>query len=167
MPIKNILTYPDVRLKTEAESVVKFDSSLHQVVQDLEDTMAEGPGAVGIAAPQLGISQRVVIVDVSSRKKIKHHGHLVLINPEITQWDGLVTGREGCLSVPDYTGNVVRAECIHLSAFDIYGEQQQFEMQGFEARAVQHELDHLDGLLFLDRLVSRRHDLFKRKVYQK
>ncbi|MDH5728191.1 MAG: peptide deformylase, partial [Gammaproteobacteria bacterium] len=125
------------------------------------------PGAVGIAAPQLGISQRVVIVDVSSRKKIKHHGHLVLINPEITQWDGLVTGREGCLSVPDYTGNVVRAECIHLSAFDIYGEQQQFEMQGFEARAVQHELDHLDGLLFLDRLVSRRHDLFKRKVYQK
>ena len=91
----------------------------------------------------------------------------MLVNPEISEWEGLAVGREGCLSVPDYTGNVVRAERIKLKAFDKYGEPLSFEMEGYEARAVQHELDHLDGLLFLDRLVSRRNDLFERKVYKK
>jgi len=76
-------------------------------------------------------------------------------------------GREGCLSVPDYTGNVIRATRITLRAQDPHGNPLQFEMEGFEARAVQHELDHLDGLLFIDRVVSRRTDLFRRKVYQK
>ena len=88
------------------------------------------------------------------------------MNPEITAWDGFVIGREGCLSVPDYTGNVVRAERIKLDALDRDGNALHFEMEGFEARAAQHELDHLDGLLFLDRLVSRRQDLFRRKVYR-
>ena len=76
-------------------------------------------------------------------------------------------GREGCLSLPDYTGNVIRAEKIHLEALDRHGRPLSFDMEGFEARAVQHEMDHLDGLLFLDRLVSRRNDLFRRKVYKK
>jgi peptide deformylase len=75
-------------------------------------------------------------------------------------------GREGCMSVPDFTGNVIRAEKIKLKAQDETGNWHEYEMEGFEARAVQHEIDHLDGLLFLDRLVSRRSDLFKRKVYQ-
>jgi peptide deformylase len=75
-------------------------------------------------------------------------------------------GREGCLSVPDYTGNVIRAEKIRLEACDPQGEPLSFDMRSFEARAVQHEMDHLDGLLFLDRLVSRRNDLFRRKNYQ-
>jgi peptide deformylase len=78
-----------------------------------------------------------------------------------------VVGREGCLSVPDYTGNVIRADRIHLRAYNEHGEPLEFEMHGFEARAVQHEIDHLDGLLFLDRLVSRRDDLFRRQRYQK
>jgi peptide deformylase len=75
-------------------------------------------------------------------------------------------GREGCLSVPDYTGNVIRAERVTLVAQDPFGERHEYAMEGYEARAVQHEMDHLDGLLFLDRLVSRRNDLFRRKVYQ-
>jgi peptide deformylase len=108
----------------------------------------------------------VVIVDVSGRKKTRNHGHLVLVNPEITRWEGHTVGREGCLSVPDYTGNVIRAEKIHLDALDREGNPLSFEMDGFEARAIQHELDHVDGLLFLDRLVSRRQDLFRRKVYE-
>jgi peptide deformylase len=89
----------------------------------------------------------------------------VLINPEITEWEGFAVGREGCLSVPDYTGNVIRAQQIVLDAFDEAGELRHYEMEGYEARAVQHEIDHLDGLLFIDRLVSRRNDLFRRKTY--
>lgn len=106
------------------------------------------------------------IVDVSKHpkiKKAKHHGHLVLINPEIIDWHGIKKGREGCMSVPDFTGNVICAENIILNALNEKGIQQKYEMEGFEARAVQHGIDHLDGLLFLDRLVSRRNDLFKRK----
>jgi len=163
---KDILTYPDLRLKEESLEIEHFDDSLLKIIQNLEDTMGESPGAVGIAAPQIGYHIRAVIVDVSGRKKIKHHGHLVMINPEITKWEGLKVGREGCLSVPDFTGNVVRAEKIKLNAFNQFGELLSFEMEGYEARAVQHEIDHLDGLLFLDRLVSRKNDLFKRKNYQ-
>ena len=91
----------------------------------------------------------------------------MLINPEILHWDGYELGREGCLSVPDYTGNVIRAERIKLTAQDPHGDRHEYEMEGFEARALQHEVDHLDGLLFIDRVVSRRTDLFQRKVYQK
>jgi peptide deformylase len=91
---------------------------------------------------------------------------MILVNPEITHWDGFEMGREGCLSVPDYTGNVIRATHIRIRAQDPWGQPLEYEMEGYEARAVQHELDHLDGLLFIDRVVSRRTDLFQRKVYQ-
>jgi len=163
-----ILTYPDPRLKKPSTTVETFDEELRNFLSNLEETMRAGPGGVGIAAPQVGRFQRIAIVDVSSHKKVtKHHGRLVLINPEITDWDGFEIAREGCMSVPDYTGNVIRATHIKLTAQNEYAETKQFEMEGYEARAVQHELDHLDGLLFLDRLVSRRHDLFQRKNYQK
>lgn len=168
MAVLEILTYPDERLKQISTPVEAFDETLQQRLADLEETRRAGPGAVGIAAPQVGWFQRVLIVDVSQMKKpVPNHGHLVLVNPEITEWDGFAVGREGCLSVPDFTGNVIRAERIHLEACNQRGEPITFDMEGFEARAVQHELDHLDGLLFLDRLVSRRNDLFRRKVYQK
>ena len=161
-----ILTYPDERLERISQPVEHFDDELRNFIVDLEATMRSGPGGVGIAAPQTGRLQRIVIVDVSSKPKIRHHGRLVLINPEIITWEGHVLGREGCMSVPDYTGNVVRAERITLEARDESGALLQYELEGYEARAVQHEIDHLDGLLFLDRLVSRRNDLFRRKNYQ-
>ena len=167
MAVLDIIAYPDVRLKQVAEEVKTFDDKLQSFIQDLDDTMAAGPGGVGIAATQVGVMQRIVIVDVSNYprlKKAKHHGHLILINPEILDWQGMKKGREGCMSVPDFTGNVIRAENIVLNALDENGKKQEYEMEGFEARAVQHEIDHLDGLLFLDRLVSRRNDLFKRKT---
>ena len=168
MPVLDLLTQPDPRLKQSSEPVERVDDELRAFVSDLEDTRRAGPGAVGIAAPQVGRLQRLLILDVSNtRKPVPNHGHLVLVNPEITHWDGFALGREGCLSVPDYTGNVIRAERIRLRARDSRGEPLEFEMEGFEARAVQHEVDHLDGLLFVDRLVSRRTDLFRRKVYQK
>jgi peptide deformylase len=168
MAVLDILVYPDERLKQVSEPVQVFDDDFRQFVADLDETRLQAPGCVGIAAPQVGRFQRVVIVDLSiMRKPHPNHGHMVLANPEIIEYGGFVRGREGCLSVPDYTGNVMRAGKITLEACDQHGELQRFEFEGFEARAVQHEIDHLDGLLFLDRLVSRRTDLFRRKVYRK
>lgn len=167
MAVRPLLIVPDEGLKQIAEPVQDFDAVLNDLLTDLEETRQAGPAAVGIAAPQIGELQRIVIVDCSNlAKPVDHHGHLILINPEITHWEGFALGREGCLSVPDYTGNVIRAEAIKLKAQDAQGKTHHYEMTGFEARAVQHEIDHLDGLLFLDRLVSRRTDLFRRKVYQ-
>ncbi len=168
MAVLEILTYPDERLKQEATPVEQIDDELRGFIADLEETMEAGPGGVGIAAPQVGRFQRIVIVDCSkTRKPVPNHGRLFLINPEITEWEGMAVGREGCMSVPDYTGNVIRAEAVTLKALDMDGNEQEYRCEGFEARAIQHEMDHLDGMLFLDRLVSRRNDLFKRKVYQK
>ena len=162
-----ILTIPDDRLKQLSEPVTDFDQALLEFVSALERTRQQGPAAVGIAAPQVGHFQRIAIVDCSNtRKPVPNHGNLVLVNPEITHWEGYDMGREGCLSVPDYTGNVIRATHVKLKAQDPSGETHEFEMEGYEARAVQHEIDHLDGTLFIDRVVSRRTDLFKRKVYK-
>lgn len=166
MSVLEILHYPDPRLKEISKNVEEFDSELHQFIADLEETMRAGPGGVGIAAPQVGRLQRIAIVDVSGKPKTQNHGKLILVNPEITEWHGMKKGREGCMSVPDFTGNVIRAEKIKLKTQDQNGAWHEYELEGFEARAVQHELDHLDGLLFLDRLVSRRSDLFERKVYK-
>ncbi len=168
MAILEILKLPDLRLKQPSELVEQFDDALRAFIDDLEETRVNGPAAVGIAAPQVGDFRRVIIIDCSqTRKPVPNHGRLVLVNPEISKWDGFELGREGCLSVPDYTGNVIRAERIKLTAQDPYGEPLEFDMEGYEARALQHEVDHLDGILFVDRLVSRRTDLFQRKVYQK
>ncbi|RLA08257.1 MAG: peptide deformylase [Gammaproteobacteria bacterium] len=164
MTILNILKYPDKRLKQTAKPVEKFDDDLKIFIKDLEQTRLSGPGAVGIAATQVGVMLRVIIVDISKMKKShNNHGYLVLINPVITKHSGYVVGREGCLSVPDYTANVVRADSIVLYAFDQSAQQQTYQMSGFEARVVQHEIDHLDGLLFLDRMISKKSDLFLRK----
>lgn len=167
MAILDILEYPDERLKQVCEIVTQFDDELRNFIADLDETRLQAPGCVGIAAPQVGRFQRICIVDLGVMKKPQpNQGHMVLINPEITEWQGYKKGREGCLSVPDYTGNVMRAEKIKLEAHNPEGELLQYSFEGFEARAVQHEIDHLDGLLFLDRLVSRRNDLFRRKNYQ-
>lgn len=168
MAVLEILKIPDERLKQVSEPVERFDDELRTFINDLEETRRDGPAAVGIAAPQVGRFQRIVIVDVSNtRKPVPNHGYMILVNPEITHWEGFEMGREGCLSVPDYTGNVIRATQIRIRAQDPWGEPLEYEMEGFEARAIQHELDHLDGMLFIDRVVSRRTDLFQRKVYKK
>ncbi len=179
MAVLEILTYPDARLKQTSNVVELFDDALHAFIVDLESTMRAGPGGVGIAAPQVGRFERIVIVDVSSKvnnktsrktssqRSVTSQGCMILINPEITHSEGRVVGREGCMSVPDFTGNVIRADTIYVQADDENGIQQQYKSSGYEARAIQHEIDHLDGLLFLDRLVSTKNDLFRRKLVQK
>ena len=165
MAILDILVYPDSRLGRVSSPVENIDDELSKFVFDLEETMRAGPPSVGIAASQVGRFERIVIIDVSSKPEIPNHGKLILINPKIILKQGSVVGREGCLSVPDYTGNVMRAEVVTLQALNLAGKTLDYEMEGFEARAIQHEIDHLDGLLFLDRLVSRR-SIFRRKVYK-
>ena len=162
MAILNILVYPDPRLARVSQPVTVFDEDLRKFIEDLEATRRAGPGGVGIAAPQVDVLRRIVIVDVSSKPKVTSHGRLVLVNPQIIAAQGCVVGREGCMSVPDYTGNVSRAKTIQVVAYDGFGKRQEYRSEGYEARAIQHEIDHLDGLLFLDRLVSRRSDLFRR-----
>ena len=162
MALLDILVYPDERLKKISQPVKEFSDNLKQFILNLEETFRSFPGCVGIAAPQVGRFERVVLVDISHKPQHDNHGFLVLINPEISSYEGSNVGREGCLSVPDYTGKVERAVSITLEALNEKGEKKVFQMKGYEARAVQHEIDHLDGKLFLDRLVSRRNALSKR-----
>jgi peptide deformylase len=168
MAVQKILLYPHPVLKKLARPVTDIDDEIRQLVADLIDTMREGPGSVGVAAPQIGVSLRVCVVDVSNSKlgRDNNHGLLVLVNPEIVARDGAAVMREGCMSVPDYTGEVERATAITLRFLDAEGVAQEIEASGFEAVALQHELDHLDGILFLDRIVSLKTGLFRRKNYK-
>jgi len=167
MALLEILVYPNPLLKKKSVPVEKVDASVREFIANLEETMRNGPGGVGIAAPQVGRLERIIIIDVSSKPKVSSHGCLYLINPEIVDQEGSEVGREGCMSVPDYTGNVARATNITVKALDHAGNPKTYHIEGFEAVAVQHEMDHLDGLLFLDRIVSKRDSLFHRKNYKK
>ena len=131
------------------------------------DTLSATPG-VGLAAPQIGVSERVAVVDVSrDRRKTprpgSNHGLLVLINPRIVSFEGVQVPREGCLSVPDLLADVRRAEKIRFESWEEGDQNRIYEATGFEALAVQHEIDHLDGKLFLDRVANLKTDLFRRK----
>ena len=166
MAVKEILLYPDPRLKEVCAPVDDFDDSVRELLQDLVDTMIDAGHSVGVAAPQIGDIRRAVVVDVSHSKlgkKQKNHGLLQMVNPEIIEKEGAQVVREGCMSVPDYTGNVNRAERIVVQFINENDELQVVRAEGFEAIAIQHEMDHLDGYLFLDRVSSLKTDLFRRK----
>jgi len=166
MAVREILVYPDPRLKEVCKPIEEFDDSVTQLLQDLVDTMVEAGHSVGVAASQIGDLRRAVVVDVSHSKlgkKQENHGLMQMVNPEIIQREGDQVVREGCMSVPDYTGNVRRAEDIVVQYIDENQQRQVVRCEGFEAVAVQHELDHLDGYLFLDRVSSLKTDLFRRK----
>lgn len=164
-----ILTYPDSRLKQISKPVEDFGKNFKEFVDNLVYTMYNSPAGVGIAAPQVNKHIRTIIVDCSNykhKKNKKNHGLLILSNPKIIAHDGEIIIREGCLSVPDYTGNVKRHYWIKVEAKDINGNTIEFDTEGFEAVVIQHELDHLNGKLFIDRVASPK-DIFKRKVYKK
>lgn len=166
MAVRPLLVYPDPLLKQVSVCIVAVDASVCALVQDLVDTMRAAGHSVGVAAPQIGDLRRVAVVDVSPSKlgqKEKNHGLLEMINPRIIERSGSRVFREGCMSVPEYTGNVTRAENIVVEFTDRQGRLRVIESSGFEAVAIQHELDHLDGLLFLDRVSSLKTDIFRRK----
>jgi peptide deformylase len=167
MPNQPILRYPHPVLKKVCRRVEQIDNSIVSLVDDLLDTMHAGPGSVGVAAPQIGVTLRVCVVDVSASRhgRDNNHGQLCMINPEIIDREGAAIMREGCMSVPDYTGDVERATAITVRFRDPDGQQREIVASGFEAVAIQHEMDHLDGILFLDRIVSIKTGLFRRKNY--
>ncbi|MBC7461257.1 MAG: peptide deformylase [Thermoleophilia bacterium] len=169
MMVREVVRYPDERLKTECDPVAgsgQLPEAARAVAQDLLDTMDTFPGCVGIAAPQIGALTRIVAIDVTGHKRaISNHGRQILVDPVVVARVGSVQMREGCLSIPDFTGNVTRAESIVVEARDIDGAPIRLECDAYEARVVLHELDHLDGLLFLDR-VAKASDVFPRKKYQ-
>jgi peptide deformylase len=168
MPVRTILHYPHPILKQACRPVEAIDDEIGCLIQDLIDTMHAGPGSVGVAAPQIGVSLKVCVVDVSANRhgRDNNHGLLVMVNPEITKQEGASVMREGCMSVPDYTGDVERAVEITVRFLGSDGNLSNIEASGFEAVAIQHEMDHLDGLLFLDRITSLKTGLFRRKKYK-
>jgi peptide deformylase len=159
MAVREVLIYPDPALKQVAAPAQPDE--IERVCADLLDTMGSFGHCVGLAAPQLGELVRIVVVDVSEHPKAEtSSGLLMLVNPRIVASEGEEVAREGCLSLPDLTANVRRA--VRIAVEHAGGR---VECEGFEARCVQHELDHLDGVLFLDRVDSLVDDLFRRKSY--
>ncbi len=166
MGLRPVVRYPARVLKGIAGPVGAIGEAERRLATDLVDTMYDAPGTVGLAAPQIGVPLRAFALDISVMKsKHDNHGLVVLFDPELLLADGSDLRREGCLSVPDYTCDVRRATDIVVRGITPEGEQRVVEASGFEARAFQHELDHLDGLLVLDRVASARTDVFRRRRY--
>lgn len=166
MAILPILVYPDPLLKQISRPIAEWDERLEQLLVDLEETMYEQPGCVGIAAPQTGHLERIILIDVSqNRKPLPNNGKLIMINPVIESQAGEVLGREGCLSLPHLTANVKRAQQISVRYLDRQLQSKELAASDFEARVILHEADHLDGILFLDRVSSLKTDVFRRKRY--
>ena len=158
--------YPDPILKHLSKEVTAFDSALEKFVSDAIETLNHHKFCVGLSAVQVGNLQRIVFVDVSrSRKPHPNNGLLVLVNPKITEESNYKIVREGCLSIPDFTANVKRAMNITVEYQNIKGEKKTLTTKDFEAHVIQHEMDHLDGILFLDRITNPASDLFRRKRY--
>jgi len=155
--VRDVLVYPHAALKQVAPEVHE-PGEIARVSEDLVDTMDAFGHCVGLAATQLGEMVRIVVVDVTGHKKATvSNGRLVLVNPRIVRAEGAEVGREGCLSIPELTANVRRSTTI-----EVEHAGGSLRSEGFEARCLQHEIDHLDGLLFLDRVDSLTADVFRR-----
>lgn len=160
--IRPILFYPDKRLRDPGEEVEQFDAALRELVDDMAETMYAAPG-VGLAAPQIGVSKRLFIVDVATGDE-EPSDLRVFINPEIVEADGDTTFNEGCLSFPGIHEEIDRAERIKVRALDRDGKPFELEAEGLLAIAIQHENDHLDGKLMIDRLSVLRRRLVHRAM---
>jgi peptide deformylase len=160
MAVLEIRKYPDEVLKKKALPVKNIDKDLQRLVDNMMETMYAAPG-IGLAAPQVGVSKRLVVIDVST--KDEKHPLIVLINPEIIEADSFIDSEEGCLSVPGYTSTIKRAGRVVVKGLDRNGRPVQIEGTGLLARALQHEIDHLDGVLFVDRMSSIKREFFKKK----
>ena len=159
MPLLTILHFPDPKLRTVAKSVTEFDDKLRQLVDDMFETMYEAPG-IGLAATQVDRHIRLLVMDVSEGSDSPR----CLINPEILEADGEEEMDEGCLSVPGFYESVRRAEHIRVRAQDKYGEFFEFEAEGIDAVCVQHEMDHLEGKLFVDYISTLKRDRIRTKL---
>lgn len=159
MAIRTILEFPDPRLRTRAQPITRFDADLHRVIDDMLETMYAAPG-IGLAATQVDVHQRLVVIDISDDR----NDPLVLINPEILSREGEIATEEGCLSVPGYFDEVKRASKIRVRAHQRDGNVFERDCEEILAVCVQHEMDHLDGKLFVDYLSSLKRERVRKKL---
>jgi peptide deformylase len=157
-----ILEYPDPRLRIRAEPVTKVDAEIRTLIDDLLETMYAAPG-IGLAATQVDRHKRVLVIDVSDERNTP----CCLVNPEILEADGVATADEGCLSVPDFYEPVERAERVRVRALDREGQTIEFEAQGLLAVCIQHEMDHLQGKLFVDYISELKRQRIKKKLLKR
>lgn len=160
MSLMRIYRYPEPILKVPAKPVTTFDANLQQLIKDMAETMYAAPG-IGLAAPQVGISQRIIVIDCSPKEEAPRL--IAAINPEIVARTGERCEEEGCLSVPGYYANVPRSEAITVTFQNLQGERCELATEGLLAVAFQHEIDHLDGILFVDHLSPLKRGIFRRK----
>ena len=158
--IRTILTYPDPELKKKSAPVAVINDAVRQLVRDMAETMYDAPG-VGLAAPQIGVHQRVIVIDVSPKEDEPEL--IVAINPVIVYADGDSYEEEGCLSIPKYAANVRRHARVVVKALNLDGEEITYRAEGLLAIAFQHEVDHLDGVLFVDHISPLKREIFRRK----
>ncbi len=162
MSLLPILTFPDPILRQKAEKITVFDDTLQIIISDMIETMYDAPG-VGLAAPQIGESIRLIVVN-TARGEDEDDKSLVMINPEITKKDGKQVDEEGCLSVLDLTANVKRSFSVTVCYQDSSGKAHELSVEDRFAVILQHEIDHLNGILFLDHLSTLKRALYKKKV---
>jgi peptide deformylase len=160
MAIREILHYPDPRLKQKARRVTEFNDDLKQLADDMVETMYAAPG-VGLAASQVGELKRLIILDCSAKDEADDL--IVAVNPEIVAGEGECLEEEGCLSVPDFWAAVPRRAQVTMRYQDIQGETHERRAEGLLAACMQHEIDHLEGILFVDRLSPLKRSIFKKK----
>ena len=159
--IRSILKYGAPELQLKSHPVERFDKKLKTLARDMLQTMYAAPG-IGLAAPQVGINLRLTVIDISSGEEKGHQ--MVLVNPEITGQEGSEKGEEGCLSIPGFTALVERPQQVRVAAQDLDGNPIEVEGSDLLARAICHEIDHLDGILYVDRVSRLKRDLIKRKI---
>jgi peptide deformylase len=164
MAIREIITYPAPLLLAPSETVNEVNDEIQTLIEDMAETMFEAPGS-GLAAVQIGVNKRVIVVNTTGNLEEEEQSWYALINPEIIEKDGVyISEDEGCLSVPELRATVKRASRVVIKALDRKGEPITMELNGFHAVILQHEIDHLNGILFIDHLSVLKRNLYKTKV---
>jgi peptide deformylase len=162
MALREVLQFPDKRLAEVSEPIEEVTDEIRVLAEDMLDVIYDEPG-IGLAAPQLGETVRLIVVDTEWTEEGAEKNPLVLVNPEIVHHEGKLTWTEGCLSVPDFQAEVERAERVRLVASDLDGRELEIDAEGLRAVCFQHEVDHLDGILFIDRISRLKRELYVRK----
>ncbi len=162
MALRPVLTFPDPRLKRVAQPIAEITDDVRALARDMLDVMYDEPG-IGLAAPQIGESVRLIVLDTDWTEDGAERSPIVLLNPEIVEREGSIVWTEGCLSVPDFTADVERAHRVVVRGLDLAGQPAVHEAEELRAVCFQHEIDHLDGILFIDRLSRLKRSLYVQK----
>ncbi len=162
MALLEVLQFPDARLKRVSDRIEEVTDQLRQLAQDMCEVMYDEPG-IGLAAPQVGENVRLIVVDTDWTDEDQERSPIVMVNPEISEQEGSIVWNEGCLSVPDFTADVTRDERLRISGTDLEGEPVEVRAEGLQAVCFQHEVDHLDGILFIDRISRLKRGLYVKR----